>query len=240
MPDDVPDVVHLFFFCTMTRNRCAQQKKNLVSTLLNCMETSSKVLNGCGLASCPNSGTKICTKCRIIRYCSVACQKTDWPHHKQGCKPIQEEDKKSSDVKLTLQQQFGIVAQMGNNKALALDLIEYCLPKILSCWNTYPSTKGAVNIIFSSFADVQRVLDAYQKMMPLKDIAFSITISFSSPSRLIGNPLLGLDSVEVALANGRYFATVAVEIPKKEGFLTMTLTEFRVNESGQLVRSYLF
>ena len=27
-----------------------------------------------------------CSRCKMIRYCSRACQSRDWPHHKTACK----------------------------------------------------------------------------------------------------------------------------------------------------------
>ena len=30
----------------------------------------------------------ICTGCRRVQYCSIACQKKDWPPHKEVCKPL--------------------------------------------------------------------------------------------------------------------------------------------------------
>lgn len=30
--------------------------------------------------------SKVCTACKIARYCSVECQKSDWKNHKAACK----------------------------------------------------------------------------------------------------------------------------------------------------------
>ena len=37
--------------------------------------------------------TKQCTGCNIVRYCSVACQKTDWRDHKLYCSPFMYTDR---------------------------------------------------------------------------------------------------------------------------------------------------
>lgn len=33
---------------------------------------------------------KRCAACKLVRYCSVACQKEDWSRHKQTCKAVKE------------------------------------------------------------------------------------------------------------------------------------------------------
>ncbi len=40
--------------------------------------------SACGAS--PSSWTKFCSACRLARYCSVDCQRTDWKHHKAQCK----------------------------------------------------------------------------------------------------------------------------------------------------------
>lgn len=32
-----------------------------------------------------NNGSKRCSNCKIVHYCSVECQKADWINHKQAC-----------------------------------------------------------------------------------------------------------------------------------------------------------
>lgn len=34
---------------------------------------------------CGQRGTKLCTRCRSVRYCGVTCQNVDWPAHKRFC-----------------------------------------------------------------------------------------------------------------------------------------------------------
>lgn len=37
---------------------------------------------------CEEPGTKLCSQCRGVRYCSQACQRADWPLHKGACKSL--------------------------------------------------------------------------------------------------------------------------------------------------------
>lgn len=41
----------------------------------------------CSADGCENKGTKICTNCKRIWYCSTDCQGVHWPKHKSVCKP---------------------------------------------------------------------------------------------------------------------------------------------------------
>ena len=40
---------------------------------------------------CKKEGAKHCSRCRLIYYCGVECQKKDWPLHKLKCKPREPE-----------------------------------------------------------------------------------------------------------------------------------------------------
>ena len=40
----------------------------------------------CGEASCAGKGTKSCSRCKSVRYCGGACQKADWPAHREACR----------------------------------------------------------------------------------------------------------------------------------------------------------
>ena len=39
--------------------------------------------------SCGQQGTKRCSKCQTVYYCSKECQKAHWKIHKKGCSEIQ-------------------------------------------------------------------------------------------------------------------------------------------------------
>mmetsp|Transcript_84606 Transcript_84606/g.169290 ORF Transcript_84606/g.169290 Transcript_84606/m.169290 type:complete len:385 (+) Transcript_84606:197-1351(+) len=40
----------------------------------------------CGNPKCPHAGHQKCSKCKMVVYCSVACQQHEWPSHKADCK----------------------------------------------------------------------------------------------------------------------------------------------------------
>ncbi|KAL4078090.1 hypothetical protein J3A83DRAFT_4356774 [Scleroderma citrinum] len=35
-----------------------------------------------------SSGLKMCARCRVVRYCSVECQRSHWKTHKRSCRPF--------------------------------------------------------------------------------------------------------------------------------------------------------
>jgi hypothetical protein len=45
-----------------------------------------EVCANCGKAAVDNVKLKICTACRLVKYCSVDCQKNHRPQHKKACK----------------------------------------------------------------------------------------------------------------------------------------------------------
>ncbi|KAJ7074572.1 hypothetical protein C8F01DRAFT_971053 [Mycena amicta] len=49
---------------------------------------SRKCCDTCSKAPSPGEPLKTCAKCRIARYCSHRCQKSDWPMHKLLCTPF--------------------------------------------------------------------------------------------------------------------------------------------------------
>jgi hypothetical protein len=42
--------------------------------------------NLCNYFSCRNAGTKVCSRCKKVNYCSTDCQRADWKRHKVVCK----------------------------------------------------------------------------------------------------------------------------------------------------------
>ena len=49
------------------------------------------VCASCGIAEIDEIKLKTCTDCKLVRYCSVECQKKHWPQHKRACKKLMAE-----------------------------------------------------------------------------------------------------------------------------------------------------
>jgi hypothetical protein len=47
---------------------------------------ADEVCASCGIAAGDNIKLKICTACKLVKYCCVDCQKNHRPHHKKTCK----------------------------------------------------------------------------------------------------------------------------------------------------------
>ncbi|KAJ6612524.1 hypothetical protein B0H10DRAFT_291676 [Mycena sp. CBHHK59/15] len=64
-------------------------KKKAWPTRGQVRESAETCLQVCSACSNPPSdgSLKNCSRCRIVQYCSKACQKSDWPLHKQSCTP---------------------------------------------------------------------------------------------------------------------------------------------------------
>jgi MYND finger len=43
----------------------------------------------CGISECSQQAHKVCSGCKTVYYCSVACQRAAWPEHKQSCRSLQ-------------------------------------------------------------------------------------------------------------------------------------------------------
>jgi hypothetical protein len=48
-------------------------------------EDGVKVQGGCTVCSATDKKTMSCKHCRLVRYCSIECQKKHWPTHKPYC-----------------------------------------------------------------------------------------------------------------------------------------------------------
>lgn len=42
----------------------------------------------CAALGCAKAGQFQCSSCKLVRYCSVSCQKEDWKRHKGMCKRV--------------------------------------------------------------------------------------------------------------------------------------------------------
>jgi hypothetical protein len=55
------------------------EEKEAADTMMSCCAS-------CGKAEVDNIKLKICTACKLVKYCSVECQKNHRPKHKKACK----------------------------------------------------------------------------------------------------------------------------------------------------------
>ncbi len=56
-----------------------EERKNLGANTMMCCAS-------CGKMEADGVKLKICTACRLVKYCSVECQRNHRPHHKKACK----------------------------------------------------------------------------------------------------------------------------------------------------------
>ena len=52
-----------------------------------CAHVCCTTIAGAREADAPRG--KLCSGCRVVRYCGPACQKADWPAHKAACRELQ-------------------------------------------------------------------------------------------------------------------------------------------------------
>ena len=73
-----------FIFVTCSE-KCTQ--KTWKEIRKKAKQTNSLCLMICVYCKKPADNMKKCSKCRVMHYCSVDCQKADWKTHKLICKP---------------------------------------------------------------------------------------------------------------------------------------------------------
>jgi MYND finger len=64
-----------------------REHSRFFSKLAKVLFRSKEVCAGCGLIE--TGRLMVCQACKMKWYCSVACQRADWPNHKSSCKELQ-------------------------------------------------------------------------------------------------------------------------------------------------------
>eukprot|EP00242_Pyramimonas_sp_CCMP2087_P009533 CAMPEP_0198219528 /NCGR_PEP_ID=MMETSP1445-20131203/74813_1 /TAXON_ID=36898 /ORGANISM="Pyramimonas sp., Strain CCMP2087" /LENGTH=90 /DNA_ID=CAMNT_0043896959 /DNA_START=19 /DNA_END=288 /DNA_ORIENTATION=+ len=54
------------------------------------MSTATETEEECLSPSCQNKGSLQCSACKVVRFCSLECQKEVWKAHKHLCKSLQQ------------------------------------------------------------------------------------------------------------------------------------------------------
>ena len=75
-------------YSSQTKNEKTNTNSGHKNQSKNANKVKMKHCGNCGSVSPPNGKFKICTKCRVVRYCNIACQRTHWvkgEHHKHCC-----------------------------------------------------------------------------------------------------------------------------------------------------------
>jgi hypothetical protein len=43
-------------------------------------------VDSCAFSNCTKLGTKVCSRCKLVKYCGKSCQAADWHEHKRSCR----------------------------------------------------------------------------------------------------------------------------------------------------------
>jgi hypothetical protein len=78
-----PGTVTVAFAAAVTQ-ATTQKVADALASMLN-KGISNSPRERCGVPSCLNPGTKRCSRCVCIKYCSAACQRGHWAIHKSKC-----------------------------------------------------------------------------------------------------------------------------------------------------------
>lgn len=114
----------------------------------------------CKLASPPNKGLacfspstarfKVCGKCRLVRYCSVECQKMDWPLHRNGCKaPEKAEPGADADSEPVIQTLYHLIVRDRINRVLRAESDDVAGQGVRSLW------KNTMSFVVSESGEMQ-------------------------------------------------------------------------------------
>lgn len=151
--------------------------------------------------SCDGPGIKKCGQCQLVRYCSVECQRKDWPNHKLICskkkelmETISDEDRKYG-IYLSKIHYYAVFTTVFNHMERAnISFFDYpgCLLDIDTSKCTYKTPVDPIEIFMTSsfwMCDeefISSILSEYHQTMELEKDTFYIIIKCGNPAKVIG------------------------------------------------------
>lgn len=115
-----------------------------------------------GICTCGKPGTKKCSGCSVARYCSVECQRENWPKHKKVCSKYTDESKKNLSMLHKLHPSLitVIVADHFNAKRISFEDYDGVVFKVINSeiFESHHNYNDYVQIIPSSKSDLASIL----------------------------------------------------------------------------------
>jgi len=110
----------------------AKWNREMVAVLqkYTCPKAPTKKCGRCGA-----NGNSRCTKCRVVTYCSKACQAEHWPEHKKACKKARGSHKKLSIMQNPAHTSFVTDYMKNMSYNLSHAAFDQCEPKESKVWD---------------------------------------------------------------------------------------------------------
>jgi hypothetical protein len=163
-------------------------------------EKGNKLVKRCTL--CLKPATKVCSRCHFYRYCSLECQKKDWPKHKVDC------EKQSAEEGMWLSNQIKRMVKDERAGKIWGAMVTEMLGRT-ECFVLIWKPKGITHLTLPTGLELPE-MDGDGERVAEKDVFV--------PVRMKDGTKRGL--VDIMLANGRYRAievmgTIAEDIAEE-------------------------